>query len=82
MITLSIGSTTRVVLPYSEVCMHLRVAGEARFVRILEHGVQILNDDLTPFSFPVTWGEAGVGRDGDGRPVVLHVDESEPGGVT
>ena len=69
--TLMIGMTYRVELPYSEVCMHLRVAGEHRYVRVLPGAAQILNDDQTPFSFPITWGEAGIGRDSDGRPVVL-----------
>ena len=69
--TLVIGSTYRLELPYSEVCMHMRVAGQTRNVRVLADGAQILNDDMTPFSFPITWGEAGIGRDGDGRPVAF-----------
>jgi hypothetical protein len=69
--TLMIGSAYRIELPYSEVCMHMHVAGQRRLVRILPGAAQILNDDLSLFSFPVTWGEAGIGRDGDGRPVVI-----------
>ena len=70
--TLMVGMTYRIELPYSEVCMHMRVAGQRRHVRMLADGAQILNDDMTPFSFPVTWNEAGIGRDGDGRPIVLR----------
>lgn len=61
-----VGETVRVSLPWSEVCMHLRVAGEVRNVRVLESGAQILNADDTPFSFPVTHGEAGIYRDSEG----------------
>jgi hypothetical protein len=72
MITLYVGKTVRITLPYSEVCMHLKVASQTRYVRVEENQMaQILNDDMSPFSFPVTWGEAGIGRDGDGRPVIL-----------
>lgn len=60
------GDTVRVRLPWSEVCMHMRVAGELRKVRVLADGAQILDDDGSPFSFPVTHGEAGIYRDAAG----------------
>ncbi len=50
-------------LPHSEVCVHLQVAGQVRPVQIVgsEHKMaQICYPDGTPFSFPVTLGEAGV----------------------
>ena len=70
--TIMIGSTVTLVLPYSEVNMHMRVAGQIRNVKVLpDNSAQILNSDGSPFSFPVLWGEAGIGSDGDGRPIVL-----------
>ena len=73
---LEIGQSYALVLPYSEVAMHLRVAGYRRIVTVLPHGAaQILNADLTKFSFPVTWGEAGIYRDAQGQPYVT--DEVE-----
>jgi hypothetical protein len=57
------GKTVTVTLPYSEVCCHMRVAGQIRQVRVTaEHMAQILNADGSPCSFPVTLGEAGLRR--------------------
>jgi len=61
-----VGEVVNVMLPYSEVCMHLKVAGRTRPVEILATGAQILNWDGTNFSFPVTHGEAGIYTDADG----------------
>lgn len=48
-------------LPYSEVCVHMRVAGDFRPVVELAGGMaQILNADGSLFSLPVTRGEAGL----------------------
>lgn len=66
MTRLSVGDRVRVRLPYSEVCMHLHVAGLTRTVEVQEHGAQIIDDDGRPFSFPVTHGEAGIHRDAGG----------------
>ncbi|MGK5530844.1 hypothetical protein [Streptomyces sp. URMC 129] len=55
-----VGDHVRVRLPYSEVCMHMRVAGQAMTVVILEHGAQILKEDGSSFSFPISHGEAGI----------------------
>lgn len=60
------GDVVWLKLPWSEACMHLRVAGQVRDVRVLADGAQILNDDGTPYSFPVTHGEAGIYSDADG----------------
>ncbi len=62
----AIGERVRVRLPHSEVCMHLRVAGQVREVEVLEHGAQILDEDGRRFSFPITHGEAGIFRDEGG----------------
>lgn len=54
-------------LPYSEVCMHLRVAGTRMRARLLADGmVQLLDQDGQEFSFPITAGEAGLHHDHHG----------------
>lgn len=67
------GDVVRVRMPWSEACMHLRVAETVRDVRILPDGAQILNEDGTRFSFPITYGEAGIFSDADG----LYVNQEE-----
>jgi hypothetical protein len=53
-----------VQLPSSEVCMHLRVAGTRMHAQLLPNGmVQLLGPDGSPFSFPITAGEAGLDHD-------------------
>ena len=59
---------TDVILPYSEVCNHMRVSGELKPVAVIRETptsppmAQILNSaDLSDvFSFPITLGEAGI----------------------
>ena len=64
---LVIGDIVNVVLPHSEVCMHMRVAGKRMNVQVLSHrSAQLLNDDGTPFSFPILAVEAGIYQDKDG----------------
>ena len=54
-------------LPYSEVCMHLRVAGTRMRARLQPDGmVQLLDADGRDFSFPITAAEAGLHQDQDG----------------
>lgn len=65
------GDVVRVRMPWSEACMHLRVAELVRNVRILPDGAQILNEDGTKMSFPVTHGEAGIFQDANG----LYIQE-------
>lgn len=60
------GDVVRIQLPWSEVCMHLRVADAVRDVQVLPNGAQILNADGTPYSFPITHGEAGIYQDAQG----------------
>jgi hypothetical protein len=53
-----------VQLHFSEVCMHLRVAGTRMRARLEQGGmVQLLDPDGSPFSFPITAGEAGLDHD-------------------
>ena len=61
---LQAGDVVRVRLPYSEVCIHMRVAGKPMNVQLLQEGsspmAQLLNDDGSRFSFPILLGEAGI----------------------
>jgi len=58
-------------LAYSEACVHMRVAGKPMNVQIVQSGdsavAQLLNDDGSRFSFPITLSEAGIHTDGVGR---------------
>jgi hypothetical protein len=51
--------TKRLRLPYSEVCVHMHVAGKVMFGELDGCMVQLIDDDGRPFSFPITKGEAG-----------------------
>jgi hypothetical protein len=63
-------------LPFSEVCMHLRVAGTRMRARLLPNGmVQLLGPDGTDFSFPITAGEAGLDPDEQGAWLVTVDDQ-------
>lgn len=57
------GDTVTLTMPYSEVCMHMEVAGKKMKVEVLEHGAQLHKEDGSPFSFPILHGEAGIFRD-------------------
>jgi hypothetical protein len=89
----SVGDTVTVELPYSEVCMHMRVAGRRMPVRLQDaryfNGepapgspvAQILTESGGEFSFPVLYGEAGFYRDETGRfytYVPDHAREARP----
>jgi hypothetical protein len=55
------ADAVRVQLPYSEACMHLRVAGQRRWVAPAGPGMaQLYDDDGARFSFPISRGEAGL----------------------
>jgi len=66
-----VGDAIRLRLPYSEVCMHMRVAGKPMNIQIVEEGgspaAQLLNDDGSRFSSPILLGEAGIFTDGHGH---------------
>lgn len=54
------GERAHVELPYSEVCMHLRIAGRILPVEFLDNSmVQVYDGDDKKISFPITAGEAG-----------------------
>ena len=73
--TVAPGRRVRIVAPFSEVCMHMRVAGQQMDAVLLErsdgdrrwYSAQLYQPgSATPFSFPITTGEAGIfdGEDG------------------
>lgn len=63
-VDLQVGDRFSTVAPYSEVMMHMDLAGKPIEVEILsEQAVQIYVDGK-PHSFPVTPGEAGIYRQG------------------
>ena len=63
-----IGDRFMIELPYSEVCMHLGLAGKVRMIEIQADGAQILDQEGRPYSIPITWGEAGVYTSRAGQP--------------
>lgn len=61
-----VGRAYMLTLPWSEVCMYMKVAGTAMTAEILPDGVQLVNADGSRFSSPITHGEAGLYRDDKG----------------
>lgn len=59
---LTAGETVTLELPYSEVCMHMGVAGQVMTVLLTlgRYPMAQLIKGGRPFSFPVTTGEAGI----------------------
>jgi hypothetical protein len=51
-------------LPYSEVCMHMKVAGKIADIELLPNNMAQIYFGAEKFSMPVTRGEAGVPYDG------------------
>ena len=67
-IPLSVGERAHIELPFSEVNMHMGIAGKIWPVELLENGMAQIYDGNSDnkFSFPVTANEAGIFRDGSG----------------
>ena len=68
------GDRVRLELPFSEVCMHLRVAGQVMTVEVIGRWyadgrscftAQLHGDNDKPFSFPILTAEAGIYGDGE-----------------
>lgn len=65
------GERAEIELPFSEVCMHMKIAGTKMMVELVEtpqylsehfsYHVQLYKDDVK-FSIPITLGEAGIYR--------------------
>ena len=79
-VTAVVGECYRMVMPYSEVCMHMRIAGKEMLVQPIEGGcmAQIFNLDGTHFSSPVLPSEAGFFRNSDGSRY-FHRDQNGVG---
>src|SRR4051812_47950881 len=60
MIKAHVGDTVSVTLGWSEVNVHMGVAGKTMSVRVLADGAQLLDADGSNYSFPITHGEAGI----------------------
>jgi hypothetical protein len=80
---LSPDATVLTVMPYSEVCMHLNIAGRLVGIRFADEGrmVQVVNAATgSPISFPITPGEAGVHIEADGTATYqpYETDDDEP----
>ena len=60
------GAIHRSEMPYSEVAMEMEVAGKVMSWRLEGRMVQLLRDDGTPHSFPITMSEAGIHEDDQG----------------
>jgi hypothetical protein len=59
-----VRDVVRLELGASEVCMHMGMTGEHRWVRVLPDGAQILRDNGMPDCPTITHGEGGFWRDG------------------
>ena len=62
------GEFTDMEIGFSEVACHMQVAGKLMTVQLLEDGrmAQLYDADGRKFSAPITYGEAGIYRDGAG----------------
>lgn len=60
-----VGERVIIECPYSEVCMHMRVAGRRMGAELQPSGwsVQLFTLDGQPYSAPITTGEAGFYHD-------------------
>jgi hypothetical protein len=66
------GQMVMVTMPYSEVCMHMRIAGEPMFVKLVHPWMAQLYDMAgREFSAPITTGEAGLFRDEQNRVYIM-----------
>ncbi|MFH9731814.1 hypothetical protein [Streptomyces sp. NPDC017260] len=74
-IDLEIGDRFFATMPYSQVCTHLGVADRVMEVEVRQYGAQLLKDGRE-FSFPITWGEAGIYIDSiTGNPYTYNADK-------
>jgi len=67
---LKINEPTMITIGYSEAACHLRIAGQDHEVVPMPNGMAQVFKDGREFSFPITWGEAGIYQDHEGNPYV------------
>lgn len=67
-ITVKVGQEAEITVPFSEVAMHMGIAGQRMIAQVLnQNNVQLLVPGTRkPFSMPILPGEAGLFRDSDG----------------
>ena len=54
-------------MPFSEVCCYMNVAGKEMDFELMDDSmVQLFDPGGSPYSFPITSGEAGLYRDEEG----------------
>lgn len=65
---IKVGEFGTTLMPHSEVCMSMRVAGKVmRFKVVSDRAVQLYDaDSYREFSFPILPGEAGIYTDDQG----------------
>ena len=58
------GETAEVEIGFSEAACHLGIGGKTMTVKLLDDGrmAQVFDSNGKPFSFPITYGEAGIYR--------------------
>ncbi len=75
---INVGQRGRKLMPHSEVCMSMQVAGKYMDFEVLDGSVQLfVTNDKTErftehFSAPILLGEAGVKREGKGFYYLPH----------
>lgn len=58
------GDRFRTIMPFSEVCLHMKIAGKEMIVQVLNSiSAQVYTLEGEEFSAPITTGEAGVYTD-------------------
>lgn len=60
------GKLYRGLMPHSEVCIHMQVAGKVMEFELLPRGAVQLYKDRQLFSSPILSGEAGIYQNDDG----------------
>lgn len=66
-VQIQVGEKGKKQMPYSEVCMHLGVAGQKlEFQLLTNRSVQLFREDGSFLSFPILPGEAGLYQDDTG----------------
>lgn len=60
MTRVEVGDKVTMEMPFSEVCVHLQVAGRSMVAEVLGRGVQLYTMNGDKVSFPILHSEAGM----------------------